>query len=267
LRSRDVLHAYFSAHAAFHVYALGDLDDFYWPHCAWYGWEQKGVLQAVALLYQGFSCPVLLAVSPHPRPDLKDLVTALRPTLARTLYAHLNPGLIHTLEETYQARAHGRHYKMALRRPKLPVVAPIREYTLCRPGKAELAAFYQEVYPACWYDPDSARDPYLGVRQGKELLAVAGVHVVSRRFRVAALGNVATHPNFRGLGLATVLVGHLCRELFGYVDVIGLNVACSNEPAIACYRKLGFEVQGVYEEYMLERNHESRAAGKQVKYA
>ena len=88
--------------------------------------------------------------------------------------------------------------------------------------------------------------------QGEELMSVAGVHVFSRRYRVAALGNIATHPQARGKGLARVVTAKLCQELRGEADHIGLNVKDDNAGAIACYERLGFERCAVYGEYTLE---------------
>ena len=36
------------------------------------------------------------------------------------------------------------------------------------------------------------------------------------------------------------------------VDHIGLNVKADNAPALACYRRLGFEVAAEYGEFMVE---------------
>jgi predicted GNAT family acetyltransferase len=83
-------------------------------------------------------------------------------------------------------------------------------------------------------------------------LSVAGVHVYSEPYRVAALGNVATHTAHRGQGLATTAVAALCRNLLGTVDHVGLNVAADNTAAIRCYQRLGFRIIATYEECYVE---------------
>jgi RimJ/RimL family protein N-acetyltransferase len=83
------------------------------------------------------------------------------------------------------------------------------------------------------------------------LISVAGVHVYSARYRVAALGNVTTQPDFRGRGLATATCARLCSALLETCDDIGLNVNVSNVAAIACYRTLGFTPVAVFEEFKL----------------
>jgi predicted GNAT family acetyltransferase len=83
-------------------------------------------------------------------------------------------------------------------------------------------------------------------------VGVAGIHVYSERYKVAALGNVTTHPEFRGQGVATAAVAKLCRELAHTVDNIGLNVKADNPGAIASYKRLGFEIIATYEECTVE---------------
>jgi len=83
------------------------------------------------------------------------------------------------------------------------------------------------------------------------LVSVAGVHVYSPRYRVGVVGNVTTHPAYRGKGLGTAVCARLCKELLQTVDHIGLNVKADNIPAIASYKRLGFEVVGEYEEALL----------------
>jgi predicted GNAT family acetyltransferase len=78
------------------------------------------------------------------------------------------------------------------------------------------------------------------------------VHVHAPTYRVAALGGIATRPDARGKGLAGVVTAGLCKSLLEAADDIGLNVKADNAPAIRCYRRLGFEVIGSYEEFMAE---------------
>jgi len=69
---------------------------------------------------------------------------------------------------------------------------------------------------------------------------------------VAALGNIATHPDFRGRNIATKLISALCYNLQNEVDTISLNVRAENKAAINCYIKMGFEITGEYEECLLQ---------------
>lgn len=106
--------------------------------------------------------------------------------------------------------------------------------------------------PGNWFDPGLLGTGfYTGVRRGGRLLAVAGIHVWSPRYRVAAIGNVATHPDARGQGLGKAAVSALCHRLLAAVDHIALNVKADNASAVALYRSLGFARVGEFHQLLL----------------
>jgi RimJ/RimL family protein N-acetyltransferase len=235
------------------AYELGDLDDRFWPYTSWY---RRG--DALALLFHGAGLPILLALdTPDRVGPLAELVTGLLPLLPRRFYAHLSPGLEQVLDPEFQAESNGPHLKMALTDPgklesdrwelatsELPEVETLTPVNL-----PELTALYELAYPAHSFVPQMfGHGPYLGIRRGGELLAVAGVHVWSPTYRVAAIGNVATHPRARGAGLASVAVAELCRRLLATVDRIALNVKADNRAALALYARLGFTAVAEYTE-------------------
>ena len=66
---------------------------------------------------------------------------------------------------------------------------------------------------------------------------------------VAAIGNVFTRPSARGRGLARATTTAVARELRASgIATIVLNVRRNNGPAIAVYRRLGFDVHGDFDE-------------------
>ncbi|MFD0345418.1 GNAT family N-acetyltransferase [Kitasatospora aburaviensis] len=79
------------------------------------------------------------------------------------------------------------------------------------------------------------------------MVAVAGVHVWSPTQRIAALGNITTHPRV-GRGIGKAVVAELCRRLLDTVDEVALNVRADNESAVALYTSLGFATVGRYYE-------------------
>ncbi|MDG4786319.1 GNAT family N-acetyltransferase [Micromonospora sp. WMMD1102] len=229
-----------------HAYELGDLDDFYWPYTNWYRCGD-----AVALLYHGAPRPVLLALHRSPA-VLAELLTGLLPLLPRHFEAHLSPGGVEVLARDYPVRTRGAHLKMALTDPdRLARVAPAGE-VLTEADVAELTAFYQAAYPGNWFDPRMVETGhYVGLRRDGGLVAVAGVHVWSPRYRVSALGNVTTAPAYRGQGLGSTVVATLCRRLLETVDTVALNVAAENTAAYKLYDRLGFTPVAEYTEYVV----------------
>jgi hypothetical protein len=64
-----------------------------------------------------------------------------------------------------------------------------------------LQALYMASYPKNWFDPRMLETGhYFGIKEGDAIVCVAGVHVYSPRYRVAALGNISTHPECSGAG-------------------------------------------------------------------
>ena len=85
---------------------------------------------------------------------------------------------------------------------------------------------------------------YRGVVIGGRLVAIAGTHAVSPRERVAVVGNVFTHPRHRGQGYATAATSAATEALLEECDTVVLTVDPANAPAIAAYRRLGYQDSG-----------------------
>jgi ribosomal protein S18 acetylase RimI-like enzyme len=244
-----------------HLYAIGDLDDFFWPYTLWYGRraddrddEQPDEISDVALIYTGQEMPVLHALAPEPAAGMADLLRGLLPLLPRRFEAHLTRGLGEALASDYDLHSRGPHYKMSLTdRARVAAVDTLGVVPLGPSDLPEVERFYAESYPGNWFDPRMlATQCYFGWREDGRLLSVAGVHVYSKRYRVAALGNIATHPDARRRRLASVVTAKLCQALLPEADCIGLNVVANNIAAVTCYERLGFEPIAVYEEYTVE---------------
>jgi RimJ/RimL family protein N-acetyltransferase len=243
VHDRAELAALLRRDTARHAYELGDLDDFFWPYTSWY---RQG--DAVALLYHGLAVPTLIALDPPE--ETAALLTGLLPVLPRRFYAHLSPGSDGALAEAFDAEPYGRHLKMALTDARrLAATEPAGE-VLGPADLPDLVRLYAEAYPGNWFDRRMLETGhYIGVRRDGRVLAVAGVHVWSPVYRVAALGNVTTHPDVRRRGLATAAVAALCRRLLETVDVVTLNVKADNAAAAAVYGRLGFTPASEYDEF------------------
>jgi GNAT superfamily N-acetyltransferase len=90
--------------------------------------------------------------------------------------------------------------------------------------------------------PQIERGVFYGVFEKDQIVAVAGTHLVSATYGVAAIGNIFVHPNCRGRGYGTATTSAVADELLqrGIQDVV-LNVGQDNTLAIHVYEKLGFE--------------------------
>ncbi len=257
LRDRDVIASFCRRRPAVHAYELGDLDDFFWPHTRWLGWQPGGRLEQLALLYDEPDPPVLLAFAEEPGHGMVDLLRSVAADLPGRLYAHLSPTLVDALSPVVVPSAEPvPHCKLGLVDPTPLERHDTDEAELLAPSQlAEIDAFYRRAYPGTWFQArmlETGR--YVGIRRDGELACVAGIHVWSPTWGVAALGNVATLPALRGTGLATAACARLCRVLLDDgIDVVSLNVRTDNAGAIRAYEKLGFAHAADYVEVPLTK--------------
>src|SRR5207249_10327266 len=97
-----------------HLYEIGDLDDFFWPHTIWYAFQEEGQVRQLALFYTDMRLPTLLAYPEQPLDSMRELLRALLPLLPRRFYAHLNEQAADVFADAYRLRSHGAHQKMGL---------------------------------------------------------------------------------------------------------------------------------------------------------
>jgi len=94
---------------------------------------------------------------------------------------------------------------------------------------------------------------YFGAEVRNRLVAAAGTHIHSLGEGVGVIGNVFTHPDYRGRGLGTAVTGAVARHLLSACDLIVLNVDPANRVARHVYESLGFRDSGRIVEAMATR--------------
>jgi ribosomal protein S18 acetylase RimI-like enzyme len=255
LDTRAELEPFLRRRPFLHLYELGDLDDFFWPQTRWYGRRVDGELREILLLYTAAHGSTLIAFTDGSTAVMADLLRSVITRLPARVYAHLSEGLADALRADFTLEPHGRYLRLALTDPSRLAAWDVNEVVALHPADgAELRAFYNESYPGNWFDERMLlTGHYWGIRHAGRLVCAGGVHVVSPQQRVAALGNVATHPAHRGRGLATRTCARLCRGLLTVADHIGANVKADNAGALRCYERLGFTAAAAYEEWACSR--------------
>ena len=222
----------------------------------WLGWEGVAGLEQLVLLYDEPDPPVLLALAEPPAESMSELLATVKGDLPQSVYAHLTPALLDPLTPVLVPGAPPvEHRKLGLADPSRLRGDDDGVVALGTEDLDEVVAFYERAYPGTWFEPRMLETRrYVGIRDESGLVCVAGVHVWSPAWRVAALGNVATLPEARGRGLATAACASLCRLLLDDgIDVIALNVRADNLAAIRAYEKLGFAHAADYVEVPLIR--------------
>lgn len=256
LHDKNNLEPFLRQNTPLYIYHIGDLDKFYWHNTIWFGLTDEEKLKSVILLYTAVNPPVLLALADEKNiPVLKSHIEAVLPLLPTRFYSHLTPGTEKAFENNYNLSSHGEYQKMVLAdKSKINHLERAEIIRLGPDDIGEITQLYTESYPENSFDPRMLETGmYFGMKINSKLISISGVHVYSEKNKVAALGNITTHPSFRGKGIGQKVTAYLCAALLEKVDIIGLNVSINNIPAIKCYTNLGFVKCAPYKEYMIER--------------
>lgn len=251
IHNKRMIHDYLKNDSELQVYCIGDLDNFFWPKTIWYALVDEAGIKSLALLYLGMETPTLLMFDKANRNNSILLLKRIKSILPGKMFVHLSSGLIEVFGQNTVTEYYGLNYKMALKRTP-PEINDSNIRRLSIKDIPLINDFYMTAYPNNWFDKKMIEtDKYFGYFIEKKLVGISGIHVYSSQYKVAALGNIATHPDYRGNQIGFKLTAMLCNDLRKTVDHIGLNVKSDNEYAIKCYKKAGFEIIGEYEECLL----------------
>jgi ribosomal protein S18 acetylase RimI-like enzyme len=261
-RDREALDAFLRRDLAAHLYALADLDTFFFPETRWFVARGGEELAAVCLLLEKLALPIVHALARPGDAALPALLRGIAPRLPARIFASLSPGLLDGLAPVFSVERSGAYFKLLLAEPGALAGADTTGVErLGREALPEIEAFYArdaylpgEVGGRFFAPYMIERWPCFGLRIEGRLASIACVHVLSQERGVAAIGGVATAPRLRGQGLARRVTARLARELLRRVPHVGLNVAAANAPALRCYERLGFRTGFRYDEAILARS-------------
>lgn len=251
IREKERLLGYLARDRVRACYMIGGLDESYDDYTEWWALTEEPDLRALMLVYRGLSRPTVFTLGGAP--EVRELVAGCRGRLPRQFYAHLLEEHMPAFAETYALGDQVRMRRMALRREDfVPPADTTGARRLSHSDTAALMELYR-FYPDHLFEPYQLETGYYwGVEDGGALVAVSGIHVVSARYDVATIGNVVTHPDYRGRGFATRATGRLLQELLQRTSLAALNVHEANGPARAAFRKLGFADAHLYVELTCE---------------
>lgn len=96
---------------------------------------------------------------------------------------------------------------------------------------------------------------YFGIERDQRLVSIAGTHVISTSSGIAVVGNVYTHPQYRGQRLAQITTSAVTELLLKTCREVVLSVDPTNKPAVRAYERLGYvEVARLIEGAALRRD-------------
>jgi RimJ/RimL family protein N-acetyltransferase len=245
---RGQLRAFLETERLLAAYAICDLEDREFGKTRWGGAFDGDRLVALALEYSGITPQPLFVMGRHEGIEaiLRDVI---RP---RAAYVAALPDALSAVEASYRLDPGPQMVRMWVDRSRFrPYPADVRR--LLPSDIGELNRLYQLGF-ASWLPSSSIADGvYFGIRLGGHLVAAAGTHVISRDARLAVVGNVLTHVDYRGRGFATAVTGAVTAELLRTADQVVLNVRSDNPPALQAYRRLGYAEHVRFEERLAHR--------------
>lgn len=214
------------------AYALADLEPPYSTRSRWILGERS-----VGLLYSGLQPPLFFFLG---EPTEIEQAAALLPP------GPIQYGLLAThrarLDDRLRVGREARMWRMVLAdRPAPPGSSPARRISSGDIPEV-IRLFGDHVDRPDAFHPDQvSRGVFFGIDVGGSLVSLAGTHVIGRATRVAAIGNVFTHPDHRGKGYGAAACAAVVRALIDDgLETIVLNVGMDNEPGLRLYTTLGF---------------------------
>jgi ribosomal protein S18 acetylase RimI-like enzyme len=219
------------------AYALGQLEPGLFPRTRWY--HAKGTTGSGLVLHSRGGLGDATFVMGDP--DAVLAVLLIHPGTAQT-YATCQPQHLDALRRVYRLATTQPMIRMGVTRDRFIPVRELPTVALAGVDIRKVNSLYSSEGGPSYYVPEHIDGGvYRGVVQDGRLVAVAGTHVVSRGEGVAVIGNVFTHPAYRGRGLATNATSAVTEALLGYCDHVVLTVDPNNTPAVAAYARLGYQ--------------------------
>ncbi len=245
---RTALRDFLGRDRLYAAYAMCDLEDREFSRTRWGAAFDGDEMVAVGLEYTGPTPQPLFVMG---RSDgigavLRDVIKP------RAAYIAARPDMLPAIETQYRVDPGPQMVRMWVDRARFrPYPATVQRLLPVEIG--ELNRLYQLGF-ASWLPSTAIADGvYYGMRVNGRLVAAAGTHVVSFTSRLAVVGNVLTHTDYRGRGFATAVTGAVTSELLRHCDQVVLNVRADNPPAINAYRHLGYAEHARFEERLIHR--------------
>ena len=219
-----------------HLMLLGDLYPPLISVSEIYVATDEGQIVGVGSLFRGFSTPSVIVTEDNPT-----VQNAILTRMSRRLESEwitLSTCTSSSVLCQFGNRIYS-HVELQMLLHK-PFPTPVKPARLIQRGEFNsLNQFYNEHRVEAWTPLMFEMGPFYGVWRDGQLIAAAGIHFVTPF--IAQIGNVFSHPRFRGQGYATVATAGVTNHLLRMgIRIISLFVVAENAPAIRIYERLGF---------------------------
>jgi RimJ/RimL family protein N-acetyltransferase len=235
LERRDHIRALLEQHRPYAAYALGQLEPHLFRQTEW--WQAEGdSLEALVL---------------HSRGGLGHATFTMGEASALDAVLRLHPGSRSTFLtcEPHHLATVLRHFDLDQRQTMIrmqvsagtfrAIGGPVRR--LRGADAREINRLYRVDGVASYYSPRQIDDAiYFGAELDGQIVSVAGTHVISSASAIAVVGNVYTHPHYRGQKLAQAATSAVTQYLLANCREVVLSVDPTNVSAVAAYARLGY---------------------------
>ncbi|MEI7542653.1 MAG: GNAT family N-acetyltransferase [bacterium] len=237
-----------------HLYEIGNLNEKLFTRSKWFCALENNEIKAVAMVHiaQASDDNFLFLLENKNTKEAAILLSEIKAKLPNAFNAHLISETAALLKPEYEISNLVKYNKMKII-GNIMVDKAIKysEYTY-RVNKNDFEVindFLRSINPLAFFVPAMLETgKYFIIRKNSDLIAMAGVHFYSKEIGIAVIGNVATAPEYRGMGYGSSVTASLLMDLWKDVSYIGLNVLSDNIPAIKVYEKLGFYYYSTHEE-------------------
>lgn len=245
---RALLRDFLERDRLYAAYAICDLEEREFSRTKWGVASAADEVVSLVLEYNGPTPQPLFVMG---RAD--GIATILRDLIRpRAAYVAMRAEMTSAVEGLYRVDAGPPMVRMWVDRARFrPYPATVQRILPVEIG--DLNRLYQLGFASWLPSSTVAEGVYYGVRVNGSLVAAAGTHVVSPSARLAVIGNVLTHADYRGRGFATAVTGAVTADLLRSCDQVVLNVRADNPPALSAYRRLGFAEYIRFEERLIHR--------------
>jgi len=235
-RDHKMIRALLETNRPYAAYALGQLDPRLFRFSEW--WMAEGQAGQALLL--------------HSRGGLGNATFAMGEAGALEALLRLHPGprAAFLTCEVHHMDTVLRYFELSQRQTMIRMVVTPETFKPCyAPPVRRLAGrdtrdinhLYRTDGVPSFYTPRQVEDSiYFGAEREGRLVAVAGTHVISSAASIAVVGNVYTHPVYRGQHLAQSTTSAVTEKLLASCREVVLSVDPTNTSAVRAYERLGF---------------------------
>jgi len=218
------------------AYALGQLQPGLFERTKWY-WARGDTGTGLVLHSRGGLGDATFVMGD---PEAVAAILSIHPGSPQT-YATLQAQHLEVLKGVYRLANQQPMIRMSVTADRFKAASTTPAVTLGGLDIRRINALYGTEGGPSYYVPEHIDNGvYRGIVVEGRLVAVAGTHVVSRQEGVAVVGNVFTHPAYRGRGYGTAATSAVTETLLQWCDHVVLTVDPNNRPAVAAYEKLGY---------------------------